>query len=158
MQHYQSILVAVDFCEHCEQTLSRGLQLAKFYGASINVVHVVDLPSHPVLEEVAVLGLPSVLGSDLTVKMVEKSEPFKLARSRLNTLLIDAGLEPSVGTLLVGSPSIELLNHATEIKAELIVMGRRKVRGLQHLLGSTTDSVLHQATCDVLAINLERVG
>lgn len=155
MHHYQSILVAVDFCEHCEQALSRGLQLATFYGASIHVAHVVDLPSHPVLEEVAVLGLPSVLGSDLTAQMVESSEAFKLARSRLDTLLFDMGLEPAHGTLLIGSPSVELLSHANEIKAELIVMGRRKVRGLQHLLGSTTDSVLHQATCDVLAINLE---
>lgn len=150
MHHYQSILVAVDFSEFSDKALARAIQLASFYKASIKVVHVMDLPTYPVLEDVALMGLPGVWDPELTEQIQ------RVSIERLNKLLTTSGLKPSHGELLIGSASSEILDYAQRMKAELIVMGRHGSSGWKSLLGSTTDSVLHQAACDVLAINLEK--
>jgi len=150
MASYQSVLVAVDFTTHSEKALLKGIELAKQFDAKLNVVHVMELPTYPILEDIAVLGLPGVLDTELTEQITAKS------KQRLDTLLLQSGLELSQAKLLIGSASTEILNYAQLIRADLIVMGSHGVRGLTHLLGSTVDSVLHQAVCDVLAINLEK--
>lgn len=159
MYLYKTVLVAVDFSGRCGEVLAKSLQLARLSGASLKVVHVMELPAGPVLEDVAILGLPTVSDSDLSVGMMEESNLSKKTRERMNALLLEAGLEVGQGTLLMGAASTELLNYAAQINADLIVMGRHKVHGLQYLLGSTIDRVLNQATCDVLAVNLkDKIG
>ncbi|MEA3406108.1 MAG: universal stress protein [Pseudomonadota bacterium] len=150
MHHYQSILVAVDFSDSSDKALARAVQLASFYKASIKVVHVMELPTYPVLEDVAVMGLPGVWDPELTEQIQ------KVSVERLNKLLTESGLNESHGKLLIGAASNEILEYAHQMSAELIVMGRHGSSGWKSLLGSTTDTVLHQASCDVLAINLEK--
>jgi len=150
MHHYQSIVVAVDFSKFSDQALARAAQLASFYKASIKVLHVMDLPTYPILEDVAVMGLPGVWDPELTQQIQKKST------THLNKLLLESGLKPSHGELLIGTASVEILNYAQQVKADLIVMGQHGCSGWKSLLGSTTDSVMHQATCDVLTINLEK--
>jgi universal stress protein A len=55
----------------------------------------------------------------------------------------------------IGTPKREIVRVAAEQKAELIVLGSHGRHGLQLLLGSTANGVLHQATCDVLAVRVE---
>jgi len=148
MHRYHSILVAVDFSEHSQKALLRGIEMAKRYEAAIKVVHVMELPTYPVLEDVAVLGMPGVWDTELT-EQIKTS-----AKQRLDTLLIQSGLKLEQGTLVIGNAKTEILNYAEKINADLIVMGSHGVRGFAKLLGSTVDRVIHQAKCDVLAIYL----
>ena len=150
MNHYQSILIAVDFSEHSYAALARGVQLAKRYNSPVHVIHVVDIPTYPVLEDVAVMGLPGVWDPELTEPLKNKS------MQRLNAMLLSFELSETQGTLLIGNAETEILDFSLKIKADLIVMGKHGASGWRRLLGSTTDSVLHQSECDVLAINLDK--
>jgi universal stress protein A len=47
------------------------------------------------------------------------------------------------------------VRFAEERKVDLIVVASHGLHGFRALLGSTTDGVLHTASCDVLAV---RVG
>lgn len=149
MHNYQTILVATDFSAHSEEALARGLQLAQVYHATLHVLHVVEIPTYPVLEDIAVTGLPGIWDPELSVQITEESN------KQLHHLLEQAGLSQKHGRTLQGIASEEIVTYANQIRAELIVMGKYGVSGWKRLLGSTTDSVLHHADCDVLAIKLE---
>jgi universal stress protein A len=57
--------------------------------------------------------------------------------------------------ILHGSPAHEIHRFAENHDIDLIVIGTHGQKGLQLLLGSTANSVLHGAGCDVLSV---RVG
>ncbi len=53
-----------------------------------------------------------------------------------------------------GSPAAEIQNVATELDAEMIVIGTHGRHGLGLVLGSTANAVLHGVPCDVLAVRV----
>ncbi|MDN5937003.1 MAG: universal stress protein, partial [Nitrosospira sp.] len=54
-----------------------------------------------------------------------------------------------------GVPEREIVRIAEEERVDLIVVGSHGRHGLALLLGSTANSVLHHAKCDVMAIRLQ---
>lgn len=150
MHHYQTVIVAVDFSQHSEVALARGHQLAQYYHATLQVVHVVEIPTYPVLEDVAVTGLPGVWQTELTEQLMEN------AHRKMQRLLGQYQLNAEQGVIVNGIPSDEIVNRAQQVQAGLIVMGRHGAKGWKRLLGSTTDRVLSHANCDVLAVRLDK--
>lgn len=55
----------------------------------------------------------------------------------------------------IGSPGRTILEEAEDRKIDLIVVGSHGRHGVRLLLGSTANSVLHGAKCDVLAVRLQ---
>jgi nucleotide-binding universal stress UspA family protein len=53
---------------------------------------------------------------------------------------------------LPGDPVRAILQVATEIGADLIVVGNKGMRGAGRLLGSVPNSVTHKAPCSVLVV------
>ena len=52
-----------------------------------------------------------------------------------------------------GTPFKEILSHASDEEADLIVMATHGWTGLKHfLLGSITEKIIHKAPCSVLTI------
>lgn len=68
--------------------------------------------------------------------------------------LADSGVEHEVARLVRGrEPAEELVDVATEIKADLIVIGLRRRSAVGKLiLGSNALRVMHDAPCPVLAV------
>ena len=54
-----------------------------------------------------------------------------------------------------GSTRREILRLAKELDTNLIVIGSHGREGIQRLLGSTANAVLHGAPCDVLAVRIK---
>lgn len=52
-----------------------------------------------------------------------------------------------------GDATDVLLAKAEEIKADLVVVGNRGMRGVHRVLGSVPNSVAHRATCSVLIVD-----
>jgi universal stress protein A len=52
----------------------------------------------------------------------------------------------------IGHISSEILAFAENEHVDLIITGSHGVHGLQLLLGSTSNAILHGAKCDVLAV------
>jgi universal stress protein A len=149
MHHYQTILAAVDFSAHSEQALARALQLAQIYHARLQVLHVVDIPTYPVLEDVAVTGMPGVWDTELSGVMMEE------AGKKLAALGANLNIPQEQLKIMQGLAGDEIVTYAQTIHADLIVMGKYGLSGWKRLLGSTTDNVIHHAKCDVLAIKLD---
>ena len=79
----------------------------------------------------------------------------KRARQRLQKLAEELGVDQSECFVSQGSTQREILHLAVERNVDLIVIGSHGREGIQRLLGSTANAVLHGAPCDVLAVRIK---
>ncbi len=144
MAAYQHILLAIDISEDSEAVGARAIQLVWEYGARLTLLHVVA----NVYEE-PVYDLMSSFPADMESRLVENAaRSLRSLADKLNVADAECRVE-------VGTPKTAIVQTASEIGADLIVLGSHGVHGLELLLGSTANAVLHAAECDVLAV---RVG
>ena len=146
MATYQKILVAVDLSAESELVLKKAKLIADSK-ADIHVVYVQEPMDNVyvgiVPQSAAFSGLGDLeaqLGEELKEKLAALGENFKLPSDRLH--------------ILHGSPANEIHRFAKENGSQLIVIGTHGQKGLQLLLGSTANSVLHGAACDVLSVRI----
>ena len=90
-------------------------------------------------------------GSTLSVVTVQTGEVGRVvaadARARLLTRHVEAHYhEPT------GEPAEQLVDTATKLGADLVVVGRRNRSPLRSLLGSVSSRVVRRAGCDVLVV------
>jgi len=140
---YKKILVALDFSPESEAVGRRAAELAEQCGARLSLIHVLEY-------------LPMDLGDGMIpVEPMGFDEELEArARERMDELAAKLGLEAVRRRLEVGATRGEIVRAAEEEGADLIVVGSHDRHGLALLLGSTANSVLHHAPCDVLAVRL----
>jgi nucleotide-binding universal stress UspA family protein len=51
-----------------------------------------------------------------------------------------------------GKPASVILGEAERVRAELIVVGNRRMQGMQRVLGAVANEIVHHAPCDVLVV------
>jgi len=144
MANYTQILVAVDFSEECRQVIEKAHEMATLNGAQLTLLHVVEYTSTIYAGDIP---LPEDL--ELDQRMAEQ------AMDRLTECTEQLGLENIRRLVEMGVPKLEIARIADQQGANLIVIGSHGRHGLQLLLGSTANGVLHQAKCDVLAVRVE---
>ena len=147
MTGYQNILLAVDFTPGIETVCRRAKELATCTAARLNVIHVVE----PVVTSPPYEGLPS-LPVDFEQQMLDS------ARESMRRLLEGEGMEKCNWSVEVGSVKWTIIESAKQQGTDLIVIGSHSRHGLQRLLGSTANAVLHAAPCDVLAVHVSESG
>ena len=76
------------------------------------------------------------------------------AKQRLAEMAKGSGVGDKNCHLLEGRPATEVHNLCDKLSIDLVVIGTHGQAGLQLLLGSTANSVLHGSKCDVLAVRL----
>lgn len=144
MQDYCHVLFATDFAPEARQAGARAKEIASRYGARITLVHVV--------EEVNVSA-----GYELMPLLPELPDEtlMREARAALAKLAGEIGLDDAELRVINAVSTKEgVVQTATEVGADLIVVGSHGRHGLALLLGSTANAVLHGAPCDVLAVRL----
>ena len=142
------ILVGTDFSETAAAALDWAVELARQQGAAVELVHAVTVPP-------SIPGYTPSPGIDFQEEL-ERAAEARLAENA--RALGDRGV--GIAThLLPGTPSQVILGRAEEIGAAAIVLGTRGLTGLRHLLlGSTTQRVVHGATCPVLSVHPGDLG
>ena len=76
------------------------------------------------------------------------------AAERLLVLGAEINVNPKDQHVILGHPAQEMHTLAEENSMDLIVVGSHGRHGLSLLFGSTSNSVLHGASCDVLAVRI----
>lgn len=146
MSEYSKILAAVDLSEESETVVRKTVQVAGedtevhlvFVQEPMDSVYLGVVPYGPVF-----VGLEEVeekLRSELEGRMRKLGEEF--------------GVPESHQHILDGNPAPEIRRFADENDVDLVVLGTHGQKGVQLLLGSTANSVLHGVCCDVLAVRI----
>lgn len=137
------ILVPVDFSDHASKALDYAIELAKKFGASVQLLH-----SYPInVGGISPYGmvLPESFDRDIRAAASKQLDEWAV-RVR------DAGIEVET-TVTPQFPSEAISRHAEESGVDLIVMGTRGLTGLKHvLLGSVAERTLRIAPCPVLSV------
>lgn len=143
MSGYSHVLIAVDLSDDSDAVVHRGLEVARRFNARMTVLHVVEfIPVDPAGE--ALLPPPMDLENELV----------QGAKRRLEDLCGSLNIRDLPHRVATGVIKSELLRTVTEEHIDLIVLGSHERHGLALLLGSTEKSILHRASCDVLAVRL----
>ena len=144
--NYDNVIVAIDLADDCVEVVEKALQLGIDF-ENMNLVYVFEpmpapyasvIPYAPGLA--ATDDLDERVRSNLSDKLYAVADRFNFAHSRCR--------------LLEGYPAKEIRAHAAESKCDLIIIGSHGRHGLGLVLGSTANSVLHGAPCDVLAVRI----
>ena len=139
----KNILVPTDLSEGAEEALDYACELARQFGATVHLLHVIGIPT---------LGVPE-LGVALTSSVID-------SMVRDNQEALETLVDHKRGSAVFGPPLLrtgdarDLINQtAKELNADLIVMGTHGRRGVSRaLLGSVTETVVRTAPCPVLTV------
>jgi len=141
------ILCPVDFSEFSERALEHAVTIARWYESAITVLHVVDVrlepPVGPPLAPIALVPGPLTLAA-------REQITGELQRLVAAAAATDVAIETVVRD---GRPDTTILEMATALRANLLVMGTHGRSGFDRLvMGSVTEKVLRKAVCPVLSV------
>ena len=145
MDSYRHILLAVDFSEDGDHVLRKAKCLADNLRAKLSIIHILDNIPMP----------DTAYGTAIPLYEISSYELLEEEKSKLMRIGDYLEIDPDCRWMIWGVPEQEIIRIADQEHIDLIVVGSHGRHGLALLLGSTTDSVLHRAKCDVLAIHLQ---
>jgi nucleotide-binding universal stress UspA family protein len=144
--HIDRILCPIDFSEFSRDALDHAVALARWYGSTITVMHVLPLQMVPVPEggvAVEMAALPASVDPQSVVGELREFATPSVGGSGI-------GVEAVVK---IGLPAAEINRQADGMKADLLVLGTHGRSGFQRLfLGSVTERVLRSTNIPVLTI------
>lgn len=143
MSVYSHIMLAVDFTSATDTVTQRAMELRKTFKARLSLIYVVEYMQIDLSDDLA-------LQQELEID----EELVKVATQRLQELAEKLDIDKSECFVGQGSTRGEILHLAEELNVDLIVIGSHGRSGIQRLLGSTANAVLHGAPCDVLAVRI----
>ena len=134
------VLCPVDFSEVSKHAIDQAVVVAGYCKSRITALHVLT----PLSLDPTGAATSTRQANELDRLRRLTAEEFAAATAR--------GLEVDV-LVDVGQPAGLILERATNLPADLIVIGTHGTSGFQHLLlGSVTEKVLRKATCPVLTV------
>jgi nucleotide-binding universal stress UspA family protein len=141
------ILVATDFSDPSVAALAYGRELARCFGASLTLLHVVDDIT------VRAYGIDSgVFLTDPDTQHQFEADAKALAEGAISAE-DRLQLKASAVVLRSSAPAAAIVSYADQSGTDLIVMGTHGRGGFAHLLmGSVSERVVQTAPCPVLTV------
>ena len=140
MISYKHILAAVDLSEDSSSIVEKAADLAKLSGSKLSICHVIE-------------PINFAYGGDIPMDLTAiQDQLYAHAQTKLAELAQTFAIPTDNQMVLIGVPQSEIHRISAEQSIDLVILGSHGRHGLSLLFGSTPNSVLHGATCDVLAV------
>ncbi len=142
MSIYKHLLVGLDLSPESQQVVDRVKLLFSDSDIKISVCHILE-------------PLAFTYGGDIPVDLSDvQIQLEQQAKERLDALAEQLNVAEDSRHVLLGQPAKEMHRIASEDAVDLIVVGSHGRHGLALIFGSTSNSVLLGASCDVLAVRI----
>ena len=123
----RQILCPTDFSETARRAIAHATAIARWYGASLTVLHVCD-------------------SSGAMIGRIREQIAASCAEATASGVPVHVFVDP-------GRPAAAIVDRAASMAADLIVIGTHGAGGFEHLvLGSVAEKVLRKAGCAVLTV------
>jgi len=147
MPQKRTAVVAVDYSETGLLALRRALALGEV--DTLHIVHVVELASPIGVASMPVQVQPASTALDDEKRILHEYVERHVSAARTSGEA--GGISRVVSHLVLGNPADEIVQLASDLDADLIVIGTHGRRGVQRfVLGSIAERVVRFATCPVL--------
>ncbi len=144
---YKRIVIGVDGSESAERAFGQALELAGATGATVDIVSAYEPISAAKLDRIR-----SEIPDPDFAHLIGPGTQAERVVERASEVAGEAGVK-SETWIRTGDPASVLIDVATEVEADLIVVGNRGMTGASRfLLGSVPNKVSHHAPCDVLIV------
>lgn len=148
----RKILVPVDYSEHSRAALAFAVDVARKYGALLDVVHTWDRPTY--VTDAVVVHHPGGATRSLLEMIRENAEHDMDEFVRAGAIPSDVGFQRR---LLGGNPAARILEELERGEHDLVVMGTHGRTGLKHLLlGSVAEKLVRLSPVPVVTVPLPR--
>lgn len=144
MPSYKHILLATDLSSTSDTVVKRAQEIAKNYNAKLSAIHVLEYTP------IAYAG-EFTIPIDINVEQLLETN----ARKALEKLGKKYNINPKNLYLEKGSVKSIVTKLAETLKTDLIVVGTHGHHGIDILLGSHANAILHVAPCDVLVVRIK---
>jgi universal stress protein A len=142
MSTYKHLLVGLDLSPESQQVVDRVKFLFSDSDIKISICHILE-------------PLAFTYGGDIPVDLSDvQLQLEQQAKERLAALSGQLNVAEENQYIVLGQPAKEMHRIASEDGVDLIVVGSHGRHGLALIFGSTSNSVLHGANCDVLAVRI----
>lgn len=142
MSAYKHILVGLDLSTESQQVVNRVKFLFDNTNTKISICHILE-------------PLAFTYGGDIPVDLSDvQTQLHDQAKERLSALGAELNVSAEDQHVILGHPAQEMHSMAKNFNIDLIVVGSHGRHGLSLIFGSTSNSVLHGAECDVLAVRI----
>ncbi len=144
---YKKIVLAVDFNEDSSDVVATARKMASLYEAELLLIHV----NEPVNMAYAAEGVSwgdQVYSLEASIR--------KESLQKMSQLAQELNVPDSHCHVVEGRPAAQIHELCDTQNVDLVIIGTHGQSGLQLLLGSTANSVLHGSKCDVLAVRLKK--
>lgn len=143
MLKYKHILLAVALSDSTDQIAQRAADIQAASNATLSIIHVIE-------------HSPIVYGGEFSIPVDINLEQQLTTFAQKGLAKLGEKYAVSPDQLFLESTSVktDVINTAKKIKADLIIVGSHGKSGLDVLLGSRANAILHAAPCDVLVVRI----
>jgi nucleotide-binding universal stress UspA family protein len=134
------ILIPTDFSPVCDNAISHGVELAQILQYNICILHVLDKKSDAA-------GKDNSGAETIHKNLAKYQETYEMVLpGKVSTMTREGNVFKEIGMA------------ATELKANLMIMGTHGKQGLQHLFGSHALKVVLDSPCPVVVVQKRSIG
>ena len=150
----QTILVPTDFSKNAHVAVEKGCELAQQLGAKLYLLHARDEST------LRTASKEELFDRDATDELLQ-ARVKKMVEARFSELLATLNhTDLKIQSLsLRGDPKFLITQYASEINADLVVIGMRGVtaasRIVSAVIGSVTEYVMRSSPCPTLVVRLD---
>ncbi|GJM28837.1 MAG: universal stress protein UspA [Cyclobacteriaceae bacterium] len=146
----KTILVPTDFSAHAKFALNLAKQIAFKTKASIQLLHIVEQPSHYLTAVSG--GVHDQIDNMYVLKLIEKVKAqLQVIANEQTQQGVNTGFK-----IKIGNPFKHISALIKSEDYDLIVMGTKGISGLQEVMvGSNTEKVIRHADCPVITLKRE---
>lgn len=143
---YSKIVVGTDGTATAGRAVEEAGVLARAFGAELHLVSAYRLPSTVVAAAPeAMIAVDDSEWREAMQADVEESLAALVERLGASGLTVTSHARG-------GDPAKVIVEVATSLGADLVVVGNKGMKGARRLLGSVPNTVAHQARCSVLIV------
>lgn len=144
MEQIKNILVPIDFSDYSKSALKYAVNFAKTFSAKMHLVYVIEPMIYPADFSMGQIAVPT---GDIDMSKRAKEELTNLAKNEIHD-----SIETDI-LIKSGKPFVEIIETASELDIDLIIISTHGHTGVEHLLfGSTAEKVVRKAPCPVLTL------
>jgi len=144
------VVTPIDFSDNSKLIADSAAFIAGKFGASLNLVFVVQN-----FEDYSGFFVPQMHMPNLEDELLTGAETRMASFvDEFRDDYVKLGVSDIVAKVLMGDVGEQIVEYATEIQADMIVMGTHGYKGLEKIMfGSVADKVVRAADCPVTTIN-----
>ncbi len=137
---FEVVVVGADASETSKRAVDAASEIAKKFGGALHIVTAYDPKSYEVKNVPAEFRS---VNNESEVDAMLQVHSFIAAKHGLKAVLHKE----------TGDPADVIVDTATKVGADLVVVGNRGMRGVRRVLGSVPNTVAHGAPCSVAIID-----